>query len=197
MLFGWFVVKAFSGRIPIPAGIPLGSFTMRYYSLCLLFGVLAGYLLIRQRMEQYQVSENLLADFITAGMIFGLVGARLGYVLQNFSCFLSHPLEILGITPQGFQGIAGLSIHGALLSLLAFLFLFQKWRRVSGLKMGDFAVPSLALGQAIGRWGNFFNQELYGYPTNLPWKMYVDEAHRLRFYRQEAYFHPVFLYESL
>ena len=69
------------------------------------------------------------------------------------------------------------------------IFNFAEWT--------DITAPSIALGQAIGRWGNFFNQELYGAPTNLPWKLYIDPAHRLPGYQNVEYYHPLFLYKSL
>jgi phosphatidylglycerol:prolipoprotein diacylglycerol transferase len=193
-----FVVQAFAGKVPIPAGIPLfGKFTLRYYSLALLSGVLAGLWVTRKRIGQFGMSEDHLWDLVSWGILFGLVGARTGYVLQNLDYFAKHPAEIVGITPSGFAGIQGLSIHGALLALLIYTFIFQMWRKYSWRTVGDLCVPGIALGQSIGRWGNFFNQELYGYPTDVPWKMYVDEAHRLPEYAGKSYFHPVFLYESI
>ncbi|MHA2647955.1 MAG: prolipoprotein diacylglyceryl transferase, partial [bacterium JZ-2024 1] len=193
-----FVVQAFGGKVPIPSGFPLfGNFTLRYYSLALLTGVLAGLWVTRKRVTRYGMSEDHLWDLVSWGILFGLVGARAGYVLQNLDYFLQNPAEIIGITPSGFVGIQGLSIHGALLALLTYTFIYQMWRKYSWRTVGDLCVPGIALGQAIGRWGNFFNQELYGYPTDVPWKMFVDEAHRLPQYAGNSYFHPVFLYESI
>ena len=65
------------------------------------------------------------------------------------------------------------------------------------MNLADTVIPGVALAQAIGRWGNFFNQEVYGLPTNLPWKIYIDPAHRVPGYQNYDYFHPLFLYESL
>jgi phosphatidylglycerol:prolipoprotein diacylglycerol transferase len=193
-----FVAQAFAGKVTVPAGIPLfGAFTLRYYSLALLGGVLGGLYITRRRIARFGMSEDHLWDLVSWGILFGLIGARGGYVLQNLDYFSAHPAEIVGITPAGFAGIQGLSIHGALLALLVYAILFQMWRKYSWRSVGDLCVPGIALGQAIGRWGNFFNQELYGYPTNVPWKMYVDEAHRLPEYAGQAFFHPAFLYESL
>lgn len=193
-----FVVQAFAGKVPVPTGISLfGGFTLRYYSLTLLGGVLAGLWVTRKRISKYGMSEDHLWDLLSWGIVFGLVGARAGYVLQNLDYFTKNPAEVFGITPTGFAGIQGLSIHGALLALIIYTFIFQWWRKYSWRTVGDLCVPAIALGQAIGRWGNFFNQELYGYPTDVPWKMFVDEAHRIQPFLDKSFFHPVFLYESL
>jgi len=80
---------------------------------------------------------------------------------------------------------------------LVALYLFTRRRKLRFGEWADICAPGLALGQAIGRWGNFFNQELYGAPTNLPWKLYIDPAHRLPVFANVAYYHPLFLYESI
>ena len=77
------------------------------------------------------------------------------------------------------------------------LFIFTRWQKLDMLRWLDIVVPSIILGQAIGRWGNYFNQELYGYPTDLPWGIYIDSAHRLPGFESFTRFHPLFLYESL
>ncbi len=94
---------------------------------------------------------------------------------------------------KGGLGIPGTIIGG----LVALLIYTRNNGTLTFLDWADIAAPSLALGQAIGRWGNFFNQELYGAPTNLPWKIYIDPAHRLPGFENVAYYHPLFAYESL
>ena len=90
------------------------------------------------------------------------------------------------------MGIPGAVIGGAVV-----LYIFTRKHKLSFMEWADIMVPGLALGQAIGRWGNFINQELYGAPTSLPWKIYIDPAHRLTGFVDQAYYHPLFLYESL
>src|SRR5262249_53662763 len=91
----------------------------------------------------------------------------------------------------------GLAIHGALIvGPLLGVYLARRWH-VPIWKSLDVAAPSIVLGQAIGRWGNFFNEEAFGRPTSLPWKMYISPAHRPAQFAQDEYFHPTFLYESL
>ena len=113
-------------------------------------------------------------------LIFGLLGARLFYVLLFPNYFFSHPLEILKI----WQG--GLGIFGAVFTGLLVIFFYARRHNLSYLCLLDLFAPALILGQAIGRWGNYFNQELYGLPTNLPWGIPIGNL----------YVHPCFLYES-
>jgi phosphatidylglycerol:prolipoprotein diacylglycerol transferase len=105
--------------------------------------------------------------------------------------YLSHPLDLIN-TRAG-----GLGIPGAVIGGMLALYWFTRRKKLSFLAWADIAAPALALGQAIGRWGNFVNQELYGKPTELPWAITIDPLHRLPEYAQFATYHPLFLYESL
>jgi phosphatidylglycerol:prolipoprotein diacylglycerol transferase len=100
-------------------------------------------------------------------------------------------LDILAIWNGGL-GIPGAVIGGAIV-----LYFYSRGHQISFGEWADIIAPSLALGQAVGRWGNYFNQELYGGPTNLPWKIFIDPAHRLDAYKNVEYYHPLFFYESL
>jgi phosphatidylglycerol:prolipoprotein diacylglycerol transferase len=105
--------------------------------------------------------------------------------------YLTHPLDALNVR-RGGLGIPGAIIGGALA-----LVVYCRRRKLDPLLWMDIAAPGLALGQAIGRWGNYVNQELYGAPTNLPWAIRIDEQYRLPLYKAVEYYHPLFLYESL
>jgi phosphatidylglycerol:prolipoprotein diacylglycerol transferase len=123
----------------------------------------------------------------------GLIGARLYHVISSWD-FYSHNLGLIfAIWKTG----GGLGIFGAVVGGILGLYIYIRWKRLSILQWLDICAPPLILGQAIGRWGNFFNQELYGHPTNLPWAIYIDPEHRLPGYEAFDYFHPLFLYESL
>jgi phosphatidylglycerol:prolipoprotein diacylglycerol transferase len=115
-------------------------------------------------------------------------------IAQGFTTqyYLTHPLDALAIWKGGL-GIPGTIIGG----LIALFIYVRNNKGITFIEWTDIAAPSLALGQAIGRWGNFFNQELYGAPTNLPWKIYIDPAHRLPGFENISYYHPLFAYESL
>ncbi len=197
-VFGAWVADMFAGRRPIPQAIPLGPLNLRIYSLCILLGVVAGYYLALWRRERYGLTKDQVQDLLFWGIIVGLLGARMGFVIQNLEYFLRNPLEIFGFVPgRGFIGIQGLSVHGSIVALVLFLIVYAPLKKIPWQNIGDLVAPSFLLGQAIGRWGNFFNQELYGYPTNVPWKLYVEPLHRVPGYEASEFFHPVFLYESL
>jgi phosphatidylglycerol:prolipoprotein diacylglycerol transferase len=121
----------------------------------------------------------------------GLVGARLYYVLFNLDYYLRSPAKILAV----WEG--GLAIHGGVLGGVLVGGIYAWIRRLPLRTYLDVVAPSLALGQAIGRWGNFFNEEAFGTPTDLPWKLYISPSQRPAIYSQPEFFHPTFLYESL
>ena len=133
-------------------------------------------------------------DFISVGqwaILAGLVGARLYEVIFNWDYYGKFPSKIIAV----WEG--GLAIHGGLiLGPLVGILLAARWK-VPILRGLDIAAPSIVIGQAIGRWGNFFNEEAFGAPTSLPWKLYISPGHRPPGFTAFEYFHPTFLYESL
>lgn len=135
-------------------------------------------------------------------LILGLIGARLYHVLTPSPSMAAlgiySPLDYFRDPIQliNFRG-GGLGIFGGLIGGLLGLVIYTRRARIPFLGWADLAVVGLALGQAVGRWGNFFNQELYGRPTNLPWAVYIDPIYRLPDYVSFERFHPAFLYESL
>jgi phosphatidylglycerol:prolipoprotein diacylglycerol transferase len=138
-------------------------------------------------------------------MIFGLLGARLYHVISspagsgsNFQSYLEDPIRIINFWSGG--GLRGLGIYGAIAGGILGLWVYTKWAKLRFAEWADICVLGLPLGQAIGRWGNYFNQELYGSPTSLPWGMNIDAVNRLPQHvamAVETQFHPTFLYESL
>lgn len=182
----------------LPDGFYIGSFKIYFYSLLIIAGVLAAVWLSIIEAKRRKLDPEMVWDMVPWLLIAGIIGARLWHILTpsasmgiTASYYFQHPLEIFA-TRKGGLGIPGAVIGGALGLLL--------YCRVKKQKFGtwaDLVVPGLALAQAIGRWGNLFNQELYGSPTTLPWKLFIDEAHRLTEYANVAYYHPMFLYESL
>ncbi len=134
-------------------------------------------------------------------LIGGILGARIWHILTpppsmvaigiTTGWYLTHPLDMIS-TWNG-----GLGIPGAIIGGVIALYLFCRRRKVSFLIWLDIAAPGVALGQAIGRWGNYVNQELYGAPSNLPWAIHIDANHRLPGYQNVETYHPIFLYELL
>jgi len=122
---------------------------------------------------------------------FGILGARIYYCALNYGFYLRFPTEIIAIRH------GGISIHGAMLGGALGLWLFAKRHKLNPIKLCDTSVIGLSIAQAIGRWGNFFNSEAFGAPTNLPWKLYIAPQYRPIPYQDYQYFHPAFLYESI
>ncbi|MGN0014886.1 MAG: prolipoprotein diacylglyceryl transferase, partial [Candidatus Gastranaerophilaceae bacterium] len=138
-----------------------------------------------------EISEEKIIDLSFLLIIFGILGARLWYVLLNLPFFMHNPLEI----PMINHG--GISIQGAVAAGIITGLIYTKKHYMSFLKCADLFVCVLPLGQTIGRWGNFFNSEAYGLPCDLPWKLFIPIENRSAEYINFEYFHPTFLYESI
>ena len=185
----------------MPSAIYIGPLTIHFYAIMIMIGVVAASFLAQR--EAYRRGQNgaLVWDLLVWVLIAGIIGARIWHILTpspsaiaqglTTQYYLTHPLEAIAIWNGGL-GIFGAVAGGALA-----LFFFARRRHLSMLLWLDILAPTVALGQAIGRWGNFFNQELYGAPSNLPWAIYIDPQHRLPGFENMAYYHPLFLYESL
>ena len=130
-------------------------------------------------------------DMASYILIFAIIGARLYYVLFNWQYYSENPIDIFKL----WQG--GLAIHGGIIGGLVTGYIYTKYKKLSFLKYCDITCIGLILGQAIGRWGNFFNSEAFGAPTNLPWKLYIPIQNRPQQFINYEYFHPTFLYESI
>jgi len=134
---------------------------------------------------------NKIWDFSAYVLIIGIIGARLYYCLLNSSKYITNLPEIFNIRE------GGLSIHGALIFGITALIFLAKHYKICAKKLLDVFACGTALAQSIGRWGNFFNSEAFGLPTDLPWKLYIPISQRPPEYIQYEYFHPTFLYESI
>lgn len=171
----------------------IGDFAVYNYgvtmALACITGVSAAYLFFKK----FNPDKNYAAvwDISAYLIVAGILGARLYYCLLNPSYYFQHPFEILYFR----QG--GLSIHGGLIAGILTLIISSKKNKLPVLNVLDSFACGAALGQAIGRWGNFFNSEAYGFPTDLPWKLYIPVTHREPILMNFEYYHPTFLYESL
>jgi len=169
----------------------VGPLAVRWYGLLIAAGVMLGTTLAhREALRRGQDPDKLL-NLIVVVVLSALVGARLYYVGFNWEYYAANPSKILAI----WEG--GLAIHGGLIAGAGATLLYCRWVHLSPFVTTDILVPGVAIGQAIGRWGNFFNQEAFGVPTDLPWKLYIDPYHRPPQLKSFEYFHPTFLYESL
>lgn len=191
---------AFQFTSPGPVLYDFGPFAIRWYGLLIASAVLIGVTVSRWLARQRQVDPELMSDLVLWMVVGAIPAARLYYVLFEWQQYADNPAQALAI----WQG--GIAIHGALIGGTIAALIFARLKQVSFWQLADLATPAVILGQAIGRWGNFFNSEAFGRPTDLPWKLYIPEqiqvAGRAIFprpeqYRDIAYFHPTFLYESL
>ncbi len=174
---------------------------LAYYGIVIMFGAVAGAWLAAREVKRRGQDPEIVWDLLVYPIIGGVIGARLWHVFTpppssieqgiTTAFYLTHPLDLLNLRKGGL-GIPGAVIGGAIA-----LYFYARKHKMSFVEWADIAAPSLALGQAIGRWGNYFNQEVYGAPTNLPWKIFIDPAHRVSGFGSFEYFHPLFLYESL
>ncbi len=169
----------------------LGPLVIRWYGILMATSIVVGLVLGHRQARR----EGLPADDIVSvgqwAILAGLVGARLYEVVFNWDYYGRYPSKIIAV----WEG--GLAMHGGLIvGPLVGVWLAHRWN-VPILRGLDVVGPYMVLGQAIGRWGNFFNEEAFGRPTDLPWKLYISPEHRPLGYAQYEYFHPTFLYESL
>jgi phosphatidylglycerol:prolipoprotein diacylglycerol transferase len=169
----------------------MGPIVVRWYGILMALAIIVGLWLGYREARRRGLPAD---DIISVGqwsILAGLVGARLYEVIFNWDYYGQYPSKIIAV----WEG--GLAIHGGLIAgpLVGAWLAYR--RRLPVLAGLDVAAPSIAIGQAIGRWGNFFNEEAFGRPTDAPWKLYISPPHRPPGFTQYDYFHPTFLYESL
>jgi len=182
-------------------GFQIGPLYIHYYGIILMVATIAGSWLASREAKTRGLDPEIVWDGLVWVLIGGLIGARLWHILTppaamveqgiTTAFYLTHWLDALAV----WQG--GLGIPGAVIGGVVALYFFSRRRKLNFILWLDIAAPGLALGQVIGRWGNFVNQELYGAPTNLPWAIHIDPQFRLPGYQDQATYHPLFLYESL
>jgi phosphatidylglycerol:prolipoprotein diacylglycerol transferase len=182
-------------------GIHLGPLYVRFYGMIIMAGAVAATYVARWMLRKTDKDPELVWDGLLWALVFGVIGARLYHIFTpsrsllelgySTRYYLTHPLDIL------FTWRGGLGMPGALVGGVFGLYLFARRAKISLSLILDAAAPGVALAQAIGRWGNFINQELYGPPTTLPWGIYIRPENRLAGYQSFERFHPLFLYESL
>ncbi|HWD80524.1 MAG TPA: prolipoprotein diacylglyceryl transferase [Kribbella sp.] len=195
-------MSSLSLAVGVPAFIPspsqgvwhLGPLPIRAYALCILAGIFAGYWLGRRRWVARGGSAPVLADIMFWAIPFGLVGARIYHVVTDAELYFGagkHPIDALKIWHGGL-GIWGAVGFGALGAWIA-----CRRAKVPFLAVADAMAPGIALAQIFGRFGNYFNQELFGRPTTKPWGLEISPEHRPAGYANFATFHPTFLYEAV
>lgn len=187
----FYFIPAFRGDMIVHPFLNLGILTFRWYGLIAAVALLLGYFAARKVAPRLGIESQKIENMILFAVIFGFVGARFYFVIFSWSYFSHHLGEII----QVWRG--GLSWYGGVLGGVLGLYFFARRGKIGFLKLLDLAAVILPLAHSLGRWGNFFNQEAFGLPTSLPWKLYIAPEYRPAEYLQNQYFHPTFLYESL
>jgi prolipoprotein diacylglyceryl transferase len=181
------------GFIPSPSNgtLNIGPLPLHMYGLLLAVGVVVGTLISERRWQRWGHERRDIGDMIVVVVISGVVGARLYHVATDYQLFEHHWIRVFEI----WRG--GLSIWGVIIAGVLAVIVMARIRHVDTLGIMDAMTVGLMTAQALGRWGNYFNQELFGEPTRLPWGLEIDRAHRPAGFTQFTTFHPTFLYESL
>lgn len=181
-----------------PVAFEVGPIAVHWYGILIVTGIVTAAALSTRMAILWGENPELVWDSLTWCVVLGVIGARLYHVVTvppsmgvDRWYYFQHPLEILAM----WKG--GLGIYGAVAGGALGLYLVVRRAKRDIWRWLDITVPGLILAQAIGRWGNFINQELYGRPTDLPWAIHIDPAFRLSGYEAFERFHPLFLYESL
>ncbi len=171
---------------PNPIAFTAFDLEVRWYGIFIAAALVFGLLLAIKRAPNYRLSSDDVLDFFLYMTPAIIIGARLYYVLFSLDYYRNHPQEIFAI----WNG--GLAIHGGIIAGIMVAITFCRVRKIDFFALADAIIPGLPLGQAIGRWGNFFNQEAYGGETNLPWAITVKDP-----LLGLIQVHPTFLYESI
>jgi len=182
-------------------GISLGPLLIRWNGLLIALGIAVGALLAARQAKRRDYEPEIIYDLFLPLIVWGVLGARLWHILTpplsslelglTTQYYFSHLVDSVAFWIGGF-GIPGAWIGGT----LALLY-FARKNEFSFWELSDILAPGVALAQFVGRLGNYFNQELYGLPTNLPWKIFIDPAHRLNGFESVNFYQPLFMYEAL
>ncbi len=176
-----------------PAILKIGSFEIRYYGLMYVIAIVLALFFLRKDFERFKININY-REFEDAAfwiIVIAILGARIYHVIPNWEHYSKNPFEIIAV----WHG--GLAIYGGIIGGLVGGYIICKMKKWNFLKLADIIIPYLALGQAIGRWGNFFNKEAYGSPTDVSWAIYIPYENRIKGFENYEYFHPTFWYESI
>ncbi len=167
--------------VPNPVAFSIFGVDVMWYGILISLGMVLAVLITYKRAPRHDIKPDKILDFVLICIPLGIIGARLYYVVFNWSYYAGDFMKILNIRS------GGLAIHGGLLfGLGAAVILCLIWK-IRPMNVLDLVIPTVALAQAIGRWGNYFNSEAHGGPTDLPWAVMIDGVPC----------HPTFLYESI
>ncbi|MBL4938327.1 prolipoprotein diacylglyceryl transferase [Clostridium sp. YIM B02515] len=174
-----------------PTAFNLFGLPIRWYGILIASGMMLGMILAQYTCKYREIDYDTFINTILLALPLGIIGARLYYVLFEFDYYKNNISQILN-TRQG-----GLAIHGGLIAGVLTAFLYLKHKKINFFKLGDVAVPSIILAQAMGRWGNFFNQEAHGGPVSYDFIKHFPQFIQKGMFIEGIYYQPTFLYESI
>ena len=177
---------------PSPVVFQIGPFALRYYGLFIALGIALATWITARELTRKGYDGVLALDALFFVVPLGFIGARLYHVATDYELYARDPFPGVFEVWNG-----GLGIYGAVIGGFVGILLFARVRGISPLVLADAAAPGLVLAQAVGRWGNYFNQELFGRPSDLPWAIEISPENRPVGFKDAETFHPTFLYESL
>ena len=164
-----------------PVAFEIFGIEVAWYGILISFGILFGIIVATYRAKKEGLYSDIIMDLALVAVPAAIIGSRVYYVIFSWDFYRQNPGDIFNIR----QG--GLAIHGAIIAGVLVGYIFCRYKKIGFWILADVCAPSIILGQAIGRWGNFVNREAHGGPTNLPWGIEIDGIK----------VHPTFLYESL
>lgn len=177
--------------IPKPIAFNIGSIDIHWYGIIIAFGLLIGLFITIKLAKKRQVDVNHVYNLFFYLVIFCPIGARIAHVIGDWSYYKNNLAEIYKIWD------GGLGIVGAIFVGILIVYIYSRTKKISFWKLTDLITPGIILSQSIGRWGNYFNQEIFGKPTNLPWAIPIELLNRSIGYENYNFYHPLFLYESI
>lgn len=190
-----------------PVALRIGPITIYWYGLLIVIGAIVAAVIAWVEAKRRGENPEHVWNLVAWVLLFGIIGARLYHVVSSpaggfpgWEYYRSNPIEIIAFWKSGFRG---LGIIGAIAGGILAILIYTRLAHLVFLRWTDIVAPGTLLAQAMGRWGNYINQELYGPPTSLPWGIQIDTAHRfgpyvdLSRFPLDTRFHPTFLYESI
>jgi phosphatidylglycerol---prolipoprotein diacylglyceryl transferase len=176
---------------PNPVLLRIGPISIYWYGVLIVSGAMLAAQIASKLSSRNGHDPEIAWNLLLVLLVAGVIGARIYHIISWWEYYRVHLGEMFGLQMTGF------GIYGAVVGGLIGLWIFTHYGKLRFVEWADYTAPGLILAQAIGRWGNFFNQELYGPPTDLPWGIYIAPEHRLPGFEAFERFHPTFLYESL
>jgi phosphatidylglycerol:prolipoprotein diacylglycerol transferase len=183
--------------LPNPIAFQLGPLPVYWYGIGYAVGLAVAYQVLARLARRAGEDPEVAGNGMIVIAIAALIGGRLYHVIDQWALYQDDPIKIV-LPPY-----TGLGVYGGIITGLIAVVAYTRWKGLPFWRWADIIAPALFAMQAVARWGNFFNQELYGPPTTLPWGIPIDCAHRIAAYACESFpfettrFHPLFLYESL